>query len=107
MYNFFDLVLEKHRCMSRAGTDRYAIEKTLLDQLRAAQGAYYGAAGEHKRVSDARVGTTAADLDSDQQLHGLAVAEHQALRKYSLAVRAFAEVVLRPRETIATPESSH
>ena len=68
--------------MSRAGDDRYAVEKTLMDQLRAAQQAYYRATDEHKRFSDARVGRT--DLDSDQHLRALAVAEHRALEKYTL-----------------------
>ena len=91
--------------MSRAGNDRYAIEQTLLGQLRAAQRAYYSTAAEHKRASEARVGGTAADLDSNQHLHVLAFAEHRALRKYTLAVRAFADVVLQPRESVAKSES--
>ena len=87
--------------------DRLAAEQKLLEQVRAAQEAYYSAAAEHRKVLDARdAGLIGVNLDDSQLLHAAASAEQNALAKYSIAVKAFADAVLRYREPTEITESA-
>ena len=84
-------------------TDRYAIEQELLEQVRAAQTAYYDAAAEHKTAIQT-VQTrpiVEANADSSQLLHIRAASELEALKKYSQAVRALSDAVLQDAQASA------
>ena len=92
--------------MPPPGGDRLAIEQKLLEAVRTAQEAYSMAAAEHRKVLEARkTGLIAQNLDGSQLLHASAVAEQNALMKYSMAVKAFADAVLHHGEAREIPES--
>lgn len=90
--------------MSPPEGDRLAVEQELLEAVRAAQEAYHSAAAEHRKVLDARrTGHIELNLDGSQLLYATAHAEHNALTKYSMAVKAFADAVLQRGEPSANP----
>lgn len=91
--------------MSPRSDNRLALEQKLLEQVRTAQESYSRAAAEHRKVLEARnAGLIEANLDGSQLLHASGAAEHDALVKYSMAVKALADAVLRHGEPSAIPE---
>ena len=91
--------------MSPRSYDRLGAEQKLLEVVRAAQEAYHRAAAEHRKVLEARkAALIEANLDGSQLLHASAAAEHDALAKYSMAVKALADAVLGRGEPSPIPE---
>ena len=88
--------------------DRFAIEQELVEQVRAAQKAYYDAAAEHKAAIQAIQPGRDVKInpDSGQLLHIRAVSELEALDKYSQAVRALCDAVLYDTQRSGSPGST-
>ena len=78
----------------------------MLQQVRAAQNAYFEAAAAHREATEVVRGGFKTDADGSQLLHIRAASELAALEKYSQAVRVLADAVLQEAQPGASAEST-